>query len=238
MFRIAICDDEKLVCSQIEDVILNGRKSFSDEVGVEIFCSGEELFQNISKGEVYELIFLDIELVSMDGIEVGKRIREDIDDQLTQIVYISAKESYYRELFDIRPMHFLLKPLDKEKILSDVNLAMKLVNHNGKAFSYKLAHRTFRIPLKEIIYFEAKGRQVKMVTKTGAVQFYRSIGEIHQELSNSNFIYIHKSFVVNYSHIVEFGYKSVKMSNDEALPISQHKRKEVAEFQLRFEEGV
>jgi DNA-binding LytR/AlgR family response regulator len=238
MFRIAICDDEKLICSQIENIILHNRAIFLDEIELEIFNSGEELFENISKGEIYELIFLDIELLSMDGIEVGKKIRGDIDDQLTQIVYISGKEIYYKELFEIRPMHFILKPFDEEKIIADVKLAMKLVDNKGKVFMYKLGHRTIRVPLREIIYFEAKGRQVKMVTKTDAVQFYKSIGEIYQELSNSNFVNIHKSFVVNYFHIVEFGYKSVRMSNDETLPISQQKRKEVVEFQLRFEEGV
>jgi DNA-binding LytR/AlgR family response regulator len=238
MFRIAICDDEKTICSQIENTILNYQRNFFDEIELEVFYSGEELFQNISMGEVYELIFLDIELFVMNGIEVGKKIREDLDDQLTQIVYISGKEIYYKELFDIRPMHFLLKPLEEEKIIADVKLAINLVDNNGKAFVYKLGHRIFRIPIREIIYFEAKGRQVKMVTRTSVTEFYKSIGEIYQELSNNNFIYIHKSFVVNYFHIVEFGYKSVMMSNNDVLPISQQRRKEVVEFQVRFEEGV
>ena len=120
MFRIAVCDDDEIICSEIERIILE--YGSRDEINVEVFLSGEEFCKFLSDGEMFDLVFLDIELKQINGIEVGRRIREELKNEIIQIVYISALDSYYRALFDVRPMHFLHKPLEPEKIIKDIDL--------------------------------------------------------------------------------------------------------------------
>ena len=136
MFRIAICDDEPMICSRIENIVLNYFERNNLEVDTQVFYSGEELYKFLSKGEYFDLLFLDIELKLINGIEVGRKIREDLDNQTMQIVYISGKDNYYKDLFDVRPMHFLSKPFDEIEIIKDIRLALKLTNKLG-GFTYK-----------------------------------------------------------------------------------------------------
>ena len=92
MFKIAICDDVKAICDELKYVILNVEKNIvHEEIDVNIFYSGDSLITELREGHKYDLIFLDIELGSkINGINVGHVIRNEMDDYITQIVYISS----------------------------------------------------------------------------------------------------------------------------------------------------
>jgi len=92
MFRIAICDDETVICAGIEQVLLDYGKTCLEDIEVEVFTSGEELCHFMQKEEEFDLIFLDIELKQMNGVEVGKMIRDEMKNEIVQIVYISGKD--------------------------------------------------------------------------------------------------------------------------------------------------
>ena len=161
MFKVAICDDEPLICSQIENIILDYADENSEKIETQVFYRGEELCKFLDCGESFDLFFLDIELKMINGIEIGKKIREEMDNQTVQIVYTSEKEDYYRELFEVRPMHVLNKPLRSDDIIRDVRLALKLTHKLGGIFIYRKGHETFRRSVKNILYFESNNREVK-----------------------------------------------------------------------------
>jgi DNA-binding LytR/AlgR family response regulator len=239
MFRIAICDDEPMICSRIENIVLNYFERNNLEVDTQVFYSGEELYKFLSKGEYFDLLFLDIELKLINGIEVGRKIREDLDNQTMQIVYISGKDNYYKDLFDVRPMHFLSKPFDEIEIIKDIRLALKLTNKLGGFFTYKKNQKKYRIAVKDILYFENVGRVVKMVTVDGEEYFYGKMEEVFKQVGKYHFLHIHKSYIVNYSYVTKFKYDEVTVSNQEVLPISQAKRKLIRELQIQYEkEGL
>ena len=92
MIRAAICDDEIGTCSDIENMILNYAKRQALQIDTEVFYSGETLFWTIKNKDKYDLIFLDIQLVQLNGVQVGKQIREQLGNEKISIVYISSKE--------------------------------------------------------------------------------------------------------------------------------------------------
>lgn len=235
MFRIAICDDEQVICSQIENIILSYAAESNEKIDTQVFYSGEELGKFLDMGQGFDLLFLDIELKLINGIEVGKRIRDELDNQIMQIVYISGKDSYFRDLFEVRPMHFLQKPLNEAEIIKDVRLAMKLTEKLGGVFIYKKGHEIFRKPVKNILYFESNNREVKMVTTDGDEVFYGKLDDVYNQVAKYHFMYIHKSYIVNYFFVTKFRYEEVTMSNQEILPISQARRKTTRELQVKFE---
>jgi len=235
VFRIAICDDEQVICSQIENFILNYAAVSNEKIDTQVFYSGEELIRFLEMGQNFDLIFLDIELMLISGIEVGKKIREEMDNQTLQIVYVSGKDNYYRDMFDVRPMHFLQKPVVEAEIIKDVRLAMKLTDKLGGVFIYKKGHEIYRQPVKNILYFESSNREVKMVTSEGEEVFYGKLDEVYDQVAKYHFMYIHKSYIVNYFYVTKFRYEEVAMSNKEILPISQARRKATRELQVKFE---
>lgn len=239
MFRIAICDDEPAICSQIENIIINYSAENKAKIEVQVFYSGEELYEFLEEGQQFDMLFLDIELKMMNGIEVGRKIREELDDQIIQIVYISGKDSYYRDLFDVRPMHFLPKPIEAMEVIKDIRLAMKLTDKFGGIFIYKKGHETYKIGVKTILYFVSDNREVKMVTTEGEELFYGKLDDVFEQVAKYHFMYIHKSYIVNYFYVTKFRYDEVTMSNLENLPISQARRKEIRELQIKYEkEGL
>jgi len=227
MLKIAICDDENAICSQIEEVILDYSKDASKKTEVEVFYSGEKLFEAMLKGENYDLIFLDIELNLLNGVEVGRKIRDELKNESTQIIYISAKDSYAMDLFEVRPMNFLIKPIQKEKIEKAISKTMELAKAQDCYFEFDFGKSIYRIPTADILYFESEGRKINIITTRGNFEFYGKLKEIEKQLSESDFLNIHKSYLVNYFHVIEYQYEYVVMSNSTKLAISQQNRKEI-----------
>mgnify|MGYP005838942493 CR=1 FL=1 len=238
MLRIAVCDDENSICTQLESILLGFNKILSQRIEVEVFYSGEALCRFLSEGTYFDVIFLDIELHLINGIEVGKKIRDEMNNEITQIVYISGKDSYAMELFDVRPLNFLIKPLREEKIKEVVRKAIQLIEKGNQLFEYKNGRTNNIVPLKDILYFESDGKKVIIFTQGDKHEFYGKLSDIEQQLGDQDFIRIHKSYLVNYFHVIEYQYDYVNMSNKTILSISQQNRKSVRDrLLLRRQKG-
>lgn len=235
MFRIAICDDEQAIGSQIEKILLLYSKRACLEVDITVFYSGEELYKYIESGHGFDLIYLDIEMELMNGLEVGKRIRNTMKDHKTEIVFISGKDGYDRQLFAVQPLHFIPKPINPKMVIEDLNLAMLRADKLEGIFTYKKTIETHKVPIKDIIYFESMDRELRIVTINSEDIFYGTIQQIFESVAKYQFIKIHRSYIVNYIHIAIFKYDEVTMSNGIRLPISQSRKKEVREIQLSIE---
>lgn len=132
MLRIAICDDAEIICIKIENIILQYQEKELDRFEIEVFYSGEELIRFIESDHSFDLLFLDIELKSIDGIEVGRIIREEMGNEEMQIIYISGQQNYAMDLFENRPLQFLIKPLQEKIIISYLEKAIKLTYHKNE----------------------------------------------------------------------------------------------------------
>lgn len=227
MLNIAICDDAIEITNQVEDFLLDISKNHSVEVEIDIYYSGEELLKALSNESSYDIIFLDIELDLIDGIKVGKKIREEFENEYTKIAYISAKESYAMELFQVRPIDFLVKPLVIEKVETVFSTALKLIEKTNKYFAFKTGQYSNKIQIKDILYFESINRKINIVTTKKTYTFYGILDEIEAQVADFGFLRIHKSYLVNYGHIVTFQYHQVVMSDETILPISQANRKKI-----------
>ena len=90
MIRIAICDDETGTCTEIETMILHFAKSHALSIETEVFYSGEAFCRSLRERCLFDLVFLDIQLLQMDGVQVGKQVREQLGNEKISIVFISA----------------------------------------------------------------------------------------------------------------------------------------------------
>lgn len=137
MYNIGICDDERDTCVQITNMIQEYSKKNKVEIEVSVWHTGEALYEDLTKKIHIDLLFLDIELVSTNGIQIGKLIRNELENPDISIAYISSKSSYALELFKIHPIDFLIKPVSAQDIEDTIEEAMRLHNRNNKLFEYK-----------------------------------------------------------------------------------------------------
>lgn len=238
MFRIAICDDEPAICWQIENLILDGEIADNNEIEVEIFHSGEELCTFIESGRRFDLIFLDIELRQINGIEACRKIREEYRDETTQVVYISGKQGYAMDLFESRPLNFLIKPLSEEKIISNIKTAIKLAKKGNSTFEFKTGKTYYKLKLNDILYFESDDKKIRVNAGNENFEFYGKMPDVMRMIPAKEFIRIHKSYFVNYQFVKEVQYEYLIMINGKCLPISQTFRKSVRELLIKRRKGL
>ena len=116
MFHIGICDDGKEVCAELEDMIYKLGKKHGVGLETSVWFSGESLCDFLKRENTLDMLFLDIDLITTDGIQVGNFIREKMKNLELIIIYISSKSSYAMRLFEVQPIGFLIKPLKTETV--------------------------------------------------------------------------------------------------------------------------
>ena len=121
VIHIGICDDGKVTSSELERILLNIDKTLNANINIEIWEDGIKLCEYLKSIERLDLIFLDIELYELSGIQVANYIRNELNDLKTSIVFISHKQNYAMDLFEMQPLDFIVKPLSEEKILKVVD---------------------------------------------------------------------------------------------------------------------
>lgn len=235
--HIAVCDDDEHIGFEIEEYIEKICSQYNIETEVDIYYSGEGLCEKFANGECYDLVFLDIEMGNVNGVEVGVKIRDVYNNELMPIVYISWKPEYALDLFKIHPLDFLVKPLNEEKVKNVVNRYLKIANFWSENFSYKYGHDNYKVKLKDIRYFESNGRKIIIHKVDSEEEFYGSLEEIYNtQLVKYDFLFIHKSFVVNYNFVSDFEYAELTLTDKKTvLPIAQPKRKEIRLRQKEIE---
>mgnify|MGYP003294135478 CR=1 FL=1 len=236
MFHVLICDDEIPTCTYIEQVLLNYANEKNINMTVELFFSGETLLEYMEHNKNIDLIFLDILLPGNDGAQIGKILRNELDNEMVQIVYISSKENYAMQLFQVRPFDFLIKPLDKDVIISIFEKYRRIYGNNYNFFRYMVGRRHEKILLSEIMYFMCEQRKIYIVTAKEKIPFYGNMKEMHQTFRAEGFWSVHISYIINVKYVKKFREKEIVMCNDNIIPISYAYRKIIREKVLELEE--
>lgn len=226
MYRIGVCDDDKILCALLEEQLHGLSVELAIKFEIDVWYSGESLEDDLKKGIGLDILFLDIELLQKNGIEVGTFIRDELEDTDTHIVYISSKESYAMQLFQVQPFDFLIKPISEDKLKMVINRSMKRKRSEESCFEYQKGSQFFRIPVKEILYFMSMDKKILIIKRNGQEEFYGKLKKILNQLP-ADFLMIHQSYIIHQEYVSEYSYESVKMMNGDVLSISKPYRKEV-----------
>ena len=237
MLKIAVVDDEKEVAARTERLLIEMCKELQLEVETDVFGSGEEVVDFLKSDMMYHLIFLDIEMGGCSGVDVSHFIREALQDELTQIVYVTGTSGYDRQLFEFRPFGFVEKPATAEKLRDMVAKYVRIYGEKQEVFVYKSGHSTYFVKLNDILYFESVDRKVKIKTISGEEVYYGAIQSVWERVKNKSFFIPHKSYIVNYRLVKSFHPDCMYLVNDERIPVAKGKRKDVAMVQMKMENG-
>ena len=224
--KIAICDDDEMLCHLLEEMILQLGKNEDVQVQISVFFDGKSLWEYMKQGNRFDLMFLDIEMEQMDGIAVGQALRDSLGDEECRVVYISGMESYAMELFAVRPMDFVVKPVTQDKIKKIWDLYGKLYQRDQRMFHYPVNGSVNYIAFHRIRYFQLYNRKVEIHTTNGeTLIFYGKISDVREQTDAGRFIQISRSELVNYNAIEEYRGDSVVLQGGEILPIVASRRK-------------
>lgn len=237
MIKIGICDDDKVFCQQLETIIKSIGREQKKNIAIELFQHGQELVESICGENNYDVLFLDISMPEMNGIQVGKFLREQRGDDCIKIIYISSEPGYALNLFKIRPVDFILKPIQEAEVRKVMEIVFRLIGSDSQYFSFDMGKEHFRIPVSTIMYFQSSRRKIQITAKQGEYAFYSTLEDVEKKLGSRKFIRIHKSYLINYDKAIKIDYAEVVMEDGKVLPISQANRKEVRARCLELEGG-
>ena len=233
--KILICDDEKGTCSELEELLVQYQAVKGAEFQIDIFYSGEKLLPYLAREGCPDLLLLDIALPGLNGVEVGKWIRQELMNEQTMIVYISSRSSYAMELFQNRPFQFLIKPIGREKLFALMDEILKVRGRDMRCLEFQHKGKSYRIPYGKILYLQSDRRKLSVVTLEGTYEFYGKLEEMEEKLPANQFLKIHKSYLVSTNYIKESSYEQVTMIDGSVLTISQAHRKAVRKKLLENE---
>ena len=219
MFRIVLCDD-----SPADLMVLRGHlEQLKEKRPVDIisYTDGLDLLKDYKQKGFCDILVLDMRMKTMGGIEVAKHIRR-LDDEVP-ILIVTATVDYAVEGSDF--LSAVEELLDRQQ------------KKQASIFSFPSMSGTTKLMTDHIYYLESDLRTIRVVAKEGTFTFTGTISSLEEQLRPDGFIRIHKSFLVNVSHIYNIFKDSVTMDNKEVLPMSKHKRKEVNQEFLSYMEA-
>lgn len=225
MINIALCDDDKYLLSELENILLGIAKNKNLKINVETYSDGFDLEKDINKGEQFDILFLDIEM-TQDGIVTARKIRKKGIESL--IIYMSNYEQYLKELFEVDTFRFLEKPLKKQKVEKYLLEAVQQLEDNNKYFSYQYNRQMRRVRIKDIIYFESDRRKILLHKKNGdVVEFYGKLDDVETSLNRNEekFLRTHKSFLINSIYILGWRNTKLELEGEIYVPISEEQQK-------------
>lgn len=225
--RIAICDDEQCFINELVQYIGSVKQKFGEGTRIETYTDSRQLHKSLVANEYYDLIFLDIVMPVYNGLAIGRLIRDQLNNNTTQLVYISSESKYAMDLFRIRPMDFLIKPITQERIDELIDMALKLITTNGQVFTCSANGESYLIPIADIYYMESSARKITIHTVSRDYEIYDKLDNIYQRVKHFNFLYIHKSFLVNYLYVRSIRANSLTLDNGKQLPISRNRKDEI-----------
>lgn len=110
-------------------------------INTDIFSDGPMLISELSSGVHYDIVILDICMPEKSGIDIGVYIREVMNDNISQIIYISSERQYAMELFKVQPLDFLIKPVEYDNLVNVLNKAVHLLGISNNVLTYEKIHR-------------------------------------------------------------------------------------------------
>lgn len=219
MLRIGICDDSadaRIALRAALERALDRRKG---EGTFFEFSSGEGLLRWMEKhaGEL-DLVFLDIEMGELDGMETARRLRSA--DEGLQLVFVTGYTDYVFDGYSVGALGYLMKPPQPDRLDEVLDRGLEARLRDGdKAFLCRSGETMYRIPKKSILYFASDRRQVSCVAAARTYTFYGKLDEVERAVGEG-FVRIHQRYLVR-SAAVDRLEGSQVFIGEEALPVSR-----------------
>ena len=222
--RIGICDDEKESRISLRRPIEREAQLNGLEYKVSEYGSGEEMLKALEK-DAPKLLFLDIEMDGIDGMEAARAIRKTHKD--TVIIFVTAYPDFVFQGYDVHAFHYILKPYKEEKIKEVFHMALEELNlQTEQYYAVEQKSGTLRLRLKEVRFFSSDRKKVTAETEEGKIEFYGKLNDIETTLPEY-FIRIHNRYLVNLNYLTKVE-PSQCICGEEILPVSRSCKQNLA----------
>jgi len=229
MFRIAICDNDKNLVGEIDMLVMSLQPAVKVPLVVDAYFSGERLIEAMRYGEDYHVIILEVKLEGLDGLAVGNCIRNQLNNSVVEILYISKFIDYIRISMRNKPYGYILKPINSDELRNTLLDCIDSIQSSAGRIVFSNGQNLMVFDTQSVYFFESKGRCVEVFTAKGSQLVRAQMQDITVQINNSDFLLIHRSYFINLSFISKYTQTEIEMLNGNILPISRRRKRVVNE---------
>ena len=217
---IAVVDDEKAIREHICGLV----EEQQPESRIEAYATGGEL---LASGKRFDIVFLDIQMEGMNGIEAARSLREknaNLGVGDTVLVFVTGIRDYVFDAFDLYAFQYLLKPIDEDKFAEVLERAVREAAKKKERRVLFIKSRNLTLDQSEILYIESRAKKVEIHTKGAAqaIEIYAAMDELEGQLGE-NFYRCHRAYIVNMDCITEYDGESITLTNGDRVYLTKKK---------------
>ena len=235
MLKIALCDDSPVELDRIQSFISEYKTKSKDEIYFEAFISPVEFLSKISSGAFFDLVFLDVLMPVINGIDVAKEIFKS--NKLTQIIFLTSSREFAADSYSVAALDYIIKPINAESLDRAMS---RFFEKYQKIKSDELVIREkstiSRIPLHNLSYVEVLDHHlIYHLSNSYTIRCRQSLSEIEALLiKNGKFIRTSRSFIVNMDYVAKIEPGHILMDDGSSVSVSRANFKAVSDAYLKY----
>ena len=214
-YKIAVCDDSDADRQYVLNMVNRWATTAGHVVHADAFTSAENFLFHYTDESDYDILLLDIEMETMDGVTMAKQLRENND--AVQIVFITGYSDYISEGYEVAALHYLMKPVKEEKLFSVLDRAAEKLYKNEKVLNFKIGSEMIRVPIYQIRYADVFGNYVTIHALTD-ITLKMTLGELEKQL-DERFYRVGRSAIINLTQISRVTKAEIRLSDGTVIPL-------------------
>lgn len=233
-----ICDDEPIFREQLKNGLIEIMGDYQIKPMIVEVSDGFDVLEYLDKNSI-DVLFMDIEMIKLDGIDTAKEIRKHDKEMI--IIFVTAHESFALQSYEVQAFDYMLKnkmnqlPRKYDRIMTTIQERIKT---NARTVLVGSKNELVKVFVNDIYYVEVDSHRSTVHTRTGEISHSEKISTMEELLSDYNFVRCHNSFLVNLDKVVGIipkeGLNYFELENEMIVEISRRKKKEVMDTFFSF----
>lgn len=228
--KSAICDDSEIDRNIISDFLRTYTTEKSIPIQIAEYEDGVNLLYDVEDGKYYDLIFLDIYMAQIHGMDVARLLRKN--KYSGKIIFLTSTSDFAVDSYEVDAAGYLLKPHDYNKIR---NMLDRIFDRTDVGvFQFSVRNTVYNIPYSELVYVESSNNVCILHRSDGSsYTVYQRLSEIEEKLNDARFLRCHQSYIVNMSYISKAD-KQFELTTGDVVLIRQKSLKEIRNVYMEY----
>ena len=231
--RIGIVENEIAPRDYVRGLIEEWASANGHSIQLSCCASAEEFLFQYEMPDMLDIVFLDIMLGEMNGMELARKIRKQ--DKGLQIVFLTGVQDYVFEGYEIGAVRYLLKPVKKLELDCVLQGCCEKMQHRKtEYFPFRYQGESLRIAYSDILFVRVEGHYLQMAANSKTYEWKGSLAQVRESLDKKRFVFVNRSAIVNLEYVIRITREECFLENGEVLPVSRGAYKALNESFMEY----
>lgn len=234
MLNIAICDDDALILSKVEELVGVFFRTHCIEIKMQSYQLSENLTYDLQDGLYYDLFLLDIEMPGIDGRELAKSIHNNMP--AAKVIFITSHLEYAVEAYEFSIFRYIPKTAIEEKLSAALNDFYKLYRlERNEFYTIQVKNYVEQLSYRDILYILKEGKYAVFHLANGRTNSVRkTLAQVFKEINKDYFYFADRGCIVNLANVIGMNENGILFSDNQRLAISKASISDFKTILLRF----